>query len=67
MKFEHMAVIGIVGASCLVGGVVAVVPMNLEPCVRQRNWGKFANSVLVLIGAMLYLFWLYAFIIYVDT
>ena len=67
MKVEHLAVIGIVGVSCLMGGVVVVVLINLGACVRQRNWGKFANSVLVFIGGMLYLSWLYAFVIYVDT
>lgn len=47
MKVEYMAVIGIAGASCLMGGVVVTVLINLGACVRQRNWGKFTNSVLV--------------------
>ena len=66
-NISDLAVIGIVGASCLMGGVIVVVLINLGACVRQRSWGKFANSALVFIGGMLYLFWLYAFVIYVDT
>jgi hypothetical protein len=64
---EYVAVIGIVGASCLVGGVIVTVLINAGACVRQRSWGKLASSVLVFLGGMLYLFWLYAFIIYIDT
>ena len=67
MKLEHISVIGIVGASWLMGGVVVVIVMNIEACVRRRNWGKFVNSVLVFLGGMLYLFWLYSFVIYIDT
>ena len=67
MNISDLAVIGIVGASCLIGGVIVVVLINLGACVRKRSWGKFANSALVFIGGMLYLFWLYAFVIYVDT
>jgi hypothetical protein len=47
MKNEYVAVIGIVGASCLVGGVIVTVLINAGACVRQRSWGKLANSVLV--------------------
>ncbi len=64
---ELLLVTGIAGASCLMGGVIVVALLNLGACVRQRNWGKFANSALVCSGGMLYLFWLYAFVIYVDT
>ena len=67
MKVSDLAVIGIAGASCLMGGVIVVALLNLGACVRQRNKGKFANSASVFVGGMLYLFWLYAFIIYVDT
>lgn len=67
MEIGDMAVIGFVGASCLMGGVIVLVLTNMGACVQQRNWGKFAHSALVLLGGMLYLFWLYAFVIYVDT
>ena len=64
---ENLAIAGLLGASCLMGGVIVAVLINTGACVRKRNWGKFANSVMVFGGGMLYLFWLYAFIIYVDT
>lgn len=58
---------GLAGAYLLMGGVIAAVLINTGACVHQRKWGKFANSVVVLIGGMLFLYWLNAFIIYVDT
>ncbi|MBM4104058.1 MAG: hypothetical protein FJ263_08410 [Planctomycetes bacterium] len=62
-----MEVIGIAGASCLMGGVIVTALINLAACVRQRKWVKFVNSAMVFIGGELYLLWLYAFIIYIDT
>ena len=66
-KVSGMADAGVIGSSCLMGGVIVVILINMGACVRQRNWGKFTNSVMVFIGGILYLFWLYAFVIYVDT
>jgi hypothetical protein len=57
----------IMWASLLIGGVVVVSLLNLGACVRQRMWGKSALSTMVFCSGMLYLFWLNAFIIYIDT
>ena len=54
--------------ACLfVGGAVVVSLFNLGACVRQRMWGKFALSIGTFCAGMLYMLWLYAFIIYIDT
>ncbi len=57
----------IMWASLFVGGAVVVSLLNLGACMRQRRWGKFALSAVALCAGMLYLFWLDAFIIYIDT
>ena len=53
--------------SFVIGGIIVMTMLNLGACVRHRTWGKLALSALVLSGGTLYLFWLYAFVIYVDT
>jgi hypothetical protein len=57
----------IMWASLLVGGAVVVSLLNLGACVRERMWGKSALSTVVFGSGMLYLFWLNAFVIYIDT
>ena len=57
----------IFAAQFLLGGVIVMTLLNLGACARKREWGKLVLSVLVLSVGMLYLFWWYAFIIYIDT
>lgn len=54
-------------ASLLAGGTVVSALMNLGACARHGDWRKGAASAAAVLGGMLYLLWLYAFIIYVDT
>jgi hypothetical protein len=63
----HACWYAMMGAYLVVGGAVVVSLLNLGACVRQREWGKFALSSVVLCAGMLYLLWLNAFIIYIDT
>ena len=57
----------LVSAHLVVGGVVVITLLNLGACARVRKWGRLALSALLFGGGMLYLLWLYAFIIYIDT
>lgn len=57
----------ILWACLLVGGAIVICLLNLGACIRQRTWGKCAVVVVVLFAGVLYLFWLYSFIIYIDT
>jgi hypothetical protein len=57
----------IMGAYLFVGGAVVMSLLNLGASVRRRMWGKCALSTLVFSSGALYLFWLNAFIIYIDT
>lgn len=63
----HISETFIMVASLIVGGTVVMSLLNLGACLRQRMWGKFGLSALVICGGALYPLWLYAFIIYVDT
>ena len=54
-------------ANFVVGGVVVTALLNLGACLRHRGWGRLALSALVSCGGTVYLLWLYAFIIYIDT
>jgi hypothetical protein len=54
-------------ACVLVGGAVVAAGHNLGVCIRHRTWGRFAVSVVAIGAGMLYLYWLSAFIIYIDT
>lgn len=54
-------------ASLLVGGAVVISCLNIGACVSRRKWGRLALSALVFCAGMLYLLWLNAFIIYLDT
>jgi hypothetical protein len=51
----------------LIGGTIVVTLQNIGACLRHRKWGKFTLSTLACCVGFLYLFWLYAFIIYLDT
>jgi hypothetical protein len=57
----------LLGAQFILGGVTVMALQNLGACARDYNWGRLSLSLLVAFGAMLHLFWLYAFIIYIDT
>ncbi|MBT5608760.1 MAG: hypothetical protein HN742_31865 [Lentisphaerae bacterium] len=57
----------LLGAQFLLGGVVVMALQNLGACARHHNWRRLLLSTLVACGGMLHLFWLYAFIIYIDT
>lgn len=55
------------GACLFVGGAVIMSCLNMGACLPQRKWARLALSTLVLCAGELYLFWLNAFIIYIDT
>jgi hypothetical protein len=57
----------LLGAQFLLGGVVVMALQNLGACARHHNWRRLSLSTLVVCGGMLHLFWLYAFVIYIDT
>jgi hypothetical protein len=57
----------LLGAQFVLGGVAVMALQNLGACARDHYWGRLSLSLLVAFGAMLHLFWLYAFIIYIDT
>ncbi|MFH0825385.1 MAG: hypothetical protein V2B18_21750 [Pseudomonadota bacterium] len=51
----------------IAGGAIVMGLLNLGACIRHRKWGKLTLSALAFCVGWLYLFWLYAFIIYIDT
>jgi len=54
--------------ACLpIGGAVVMSCLNTGACVRGHKWGRLALSAVVICGGILYLMWLNAFIIYIDT
>ena len=55
------------GRSAWRGGLVTSALFNLGACVRHASWQKASLSALVICGGGLYLAWLYAFVIYIDT
>jgi hypothetical protein len=57
----------LVYANFLVGGAIVLALLNLGASLRRRKWGRLALSAVVFGAGLLYLFWLYAFIIYLDT
>lgn len=57
----------LVGAHLLVGGGIVVALANVGACARHRRWGRLTLSGFVSSLGLLYLFWLYAFIIYINT
>jgi hypothetical protein len=65
--WERVVVSVIFAANLLMGGVVVMVCQNAGACIRQRKWGRLGVSAIPFLGGMIYLCWLYAFIIYVDT
>ncbi len=54
-------------ANIFVGGAIVLALFNVGTSIRHRKWGKLSLSILVCCAGLLYLFWLYAFIIYIDT
>ncbi|MBN2561673.1 MAG: hypothetical protein JXQ75_12165 [Phycisphaerae bacterium] len=53
--------------SVFLGGAVVAASLNMGASLRQRTWGKCALSALAICAGVLYLLWLHAFIIYLDT
>lgn len=62
-----LAIILLFGAHFVVGGAVVMALLNIGAASRRRTWGKWVVSALVAAIGGLYLFWLYAFVIYIDT